>query len=33
MIDTIEERFLGGELLLDPPEVDVVIEVPKGSFL
>ena len=33
MIDTIQERFLVGELLLDPPEVDVVIEVPKCSFL
>lgn len=33
MIDTIEERFLVDGLLLDPPEVRVVIEVPKGSFL
>ena len=26
-------QFLVGKLMLDPPEVDVVIEVPKGSFL
>lgn len=33
MIDAIPMRFPVGETLLDPPEVDVVIEVPKGSFL
>ena len=33
MIDAIPIRFPVGETLLDPPEVDVVIEVPKGSFL
>ncbi|MEO8186502.1 MAG: inorganic diphosphatase [Burkholderiaceae bacterium] len=26
-------RCPAGDLLLDPPEVDVVIEIPKGSFL
>ncbi len=33
MIDAIPMRFPVGEALLEPPEVDVVIEVPKGSFL
>ena len=33
MIDAIPMQFPVGETLLDPPEVDVVIEVPKGSFL
>lgn len=33
MIDTIQLRFPVDELFRDPPEVDVVIEVPKGSFL
>ena len=33
VLDAIQKRFLVGELLFDPPEVDVVIEVPKGSFL
>ena len=33
MIDATQNQFLVGELLLDPPEVDVVIEVPKWSFL
>ena len=33
MIDAIAVPFSADELLLDAPEVDVVIEVPKGSFL
>ena len=33
MIDATQNQFLVGELSLDPPEVDVVIEVPKWSFL
>ncbi len=33
MIDAIQMRLTVGEQLLDPPEVDVVIEIPKGSFL
>jgi len=33
VIDAIQMRLTVGELLLDPPEVDVVIEIPKGSFL
>lgn len=33
MINAIQKEFFDGELLLAPPEVDVVIEVPKGSFL
>jgi inorganic pyrophosphatase len=33
MTDAIPMRFPIGERLLDPLEVDVVIEVPKGSFL
>jgi inorganic pyrophosphatase len=33
MIDAIPTRFAFSAAVLDPPEVDVVIEVPKGSFL
>ena len=33
MIDTIQLRIPVSERFLDPPEVEAVIEVPKGSFL